>query len=180
MTGFYQPGLADLRITPRFPVEPGWRERLAEHLLSLNPESRLNRFLAWASDSSIRRYAETTTPVLTLDAVENGRLVGIAELHLQNDPFPKGEIALSVAEERRRAGVGQALFDAAIEESRRRGVWDIWIYYLTRNDAMRKISGRAGFARVAGHDGSVAQAQAMPTRPPGRLLLHSPGGSLVI
>ena len=140
------PGLTLSTLPPQaLPVRPDWRDRLREHLLRLGPETRLNRFLGWTSDAAIAKYVARTAPATLIEARLGERLCGMAELHI-------------------RRGIGAALFDAAVAEARRRGVWEIWIFYLTTNLAIRKISERAGFTRI--EDADPAMVSAHLGRPP--------------
>lgn len=141
------------------PDAAGWRDRVRDHLLRLGPESRLNRFLAAASDSAVIRHAERATPAVIVEATRDGETCGFAEFHLRDDGSP-GEIALSVDETSRRGGIGTKLFDSALDEARRLGARDVWIIFLRTNLAMRRIAERAGFVCLPDHDRSVVQARA--------------------
>jgi GNAT superfamily N-acetyltransferase len=135
-----------------------WRPVLQTHLLHLGPESRLNRFLVWSSDAAVISYAAATRPALILGAGRDGRLCGLAELHVGDGGNPVAEIALSVNEDDRRAGIGAALFDAVLCEGRRRGLRDIWIHFLRTNSAIRRIADRAGFVRLPEYDPAIVTA----------------------
>ncbi|MCU9847619.1 GNAT family N-acetyltransferase [Defluviimonas sp. WL0024] len=167
------PVSSGLVLTAHPPGDPSWRERLAVHLLRLDQESRLQRFLTWSSDAAVARYAATTGPTVVVDAARGHQLCGIAEVHIRAGHRPVAEIALSVEEENRRAGIGAALFDKALRESRLRGVWEIWIIYLKTNEAIRRISERAGFRRIPDRDPSAVQA--LVGRPPVPDELRLPG-----
>ncbi len=141
------------------------RAALARHLRGLDPLSRLNRFFAPAPDGMIDAYIREAAPLFVVTAEEDGRICGVAEVHLHRDPARGAEIAVSVDEDRRRAGLGSALFARAVEECRARGVADVSIVYLRGNVAMRRIAERAGFARVPGGDAATVTARlggAMP------------------
>lgn len=152
------PVLSRLNFDAWRPDDPVWRPVLRAHLLHLGPESRLNRFLVWSSDAAVMRYAAATRPALILGARIDGRLCGLAELHIGEGGDPIAEIALSVDEENRRAGIGSALFDGVVGEARRRGLRDIWIHFLRTNTAIRRISDRAGFIRLPERDPAVVTA----------------------
>ncbi len=153
------PGLTLSTLPPQaLPVRPDWRDRLREHLLRLGPETRMNRFLGWTSDAAIAKYVARTAPATLIEARVDERLCGMAELHIRPGPRPVAEIALSVEDAWQRRGIGAALFDMAVAEARRRGVWGIWIFYLTSNLAIRKISERAGFIRIEDADPAMVSA----------------------
>lgn len=158
--------VAGLDLSVRSPVDRACRLDLGRHLLSLGPESRNNRFLGAASDGAVWRYAETTAPAAVIHARRRGRLAGIAEVHIRPGHRPVGEIALSVEEGDRMAGIGSALFERALRECRRRGVWEIWIVYLRTNEPVRRISERAGFTALRDMDPSVVQAHVGRPLPP--------------
>lgn len=159
------PGLT-LSTLPRLalPVRRDWRDRLRGHLLRLGPETRMNRFLGWTSDAAIEKYVARTAPATLIEARVSAQLCGMAELHIRAGPRPVAEIALSVEDAWQRRGIGAALFEAAVAEARQRGVWEIWIFYLTSNRAIRKISERAGFTRI--EDADPAMVSAHLGRPP--------------
>ncbi len=150
------PGLV---LLARPPLREDWRDQLRDHLLRLGPESRFNRFLGWTSDDAILRYVDTIGPELVIEARIAGHRCGLAELHLRKSHRPMAEIALSVEDDWQRLGIGAALFDKALRESRIRGVWEIWIFHLKSNLAIRRITERAGFTRMTDDDPSVVRAR---------------------
>lgn len=150
--------LSPFHLYARGPDDPLWRPALQAHLLKLDSESRLNRFLVWSSDAAVQRYAAATRPTLIFCGQQDGRLCGLAELHVGEGGDPVAEIALSVNAEDRRAGIGGALFDAALREGQRRGLRDIWIHFLRTNTAIRRISDRAGFVLLPERDPGVVTA----------------------
>ncbi|WP_347312863.1 GNAT family N-acetyltransferase [Defluviimonas sp. SAOS-178_SWC] len=153
------PGLSLSALPPDTPpVRTEWRDQLRAHLLRLGPQTRLNRFLGASSDATVAGYAARAAPAVLIEARVGGQLCGMAELHVRPGPRPVGEIALSVEDVWQRQGIGAALFDRAVLEARRRGVGDIWIFYLRSNLAIRKISERAGFTRIEDADPAMASA----------------------
>lgn len=152
------PDISRLHFHAWRPDDPLWRPALQAHLLHLGPESRLNRFLVWSSDAAIIAYAAATRPALVFGARRDGIVCGLAELHVSDGSDPVAEIALSVDEDTRRAGIGGALFDVVVGEARRRGLSDIWIHFLRTNTAIRRISDRAGFVRLPERDPAVVTA----------------------
>ncbi|SPH17041.1 hypothetical protein DEA8626_00555 [Defluviimonas aquaemixtae] len=160
------PLLAGLDLSVRSPVDLDCRLNLGAHLLRLGPDSRQNRFLSATSDSAVWRYAETTAAAAVIHAWRRGRVVGIAEVHIRPGRRPVAEIALSVEEGDRDAGIGSALFDKALRECRKRGVWEIWIVYLRTNEPIRRISERAGFTPVPDMDPGIVQSHVGRPLPP--------------
>jgi RimJ/RimL family protein N-acetyltransferase len=137
---------------------PGWRAGLAQHLLRLDLPSRLNRFFAPAPDQMIAQYVGKAEPIFVVTAEAGGQVCGVAEVHPHHDLENAAEIALSVDEEMRHRGVGWTLFSRAVEECKRRGIDDVWVIYLSGNEAMRRIADRAGFARVPDGDPTTVTA----------------------
>ncbi|MCV2868182.1 GNAT family N-acetyltransferase [Defluviimonas sp. WL0002] len=149
-----------VRIASHSPAEPGWRDRMKAHLLGLGPDARLNRFFTWVSDAHLERYAATSRPEVVFDAVENGVIVGVAELYRWPDVSGEGEIAVSVNEGHRRSGIGQALIDAALKEGRRRGFADVHLYFRKANAAMQRIAARSGLEPLDSGDPNIAEVHA--------------------
>lgn len=148
-----------VRIDANFAGERAWRDDLRAHLLRLKPDARVNRFFGAASDAAIARYAAEANPALLVGAVDKGAVVGMAEVHVhQADAGVEGEIAISVDDDHRHAGLGGALFHRAVTEARRLGLDDIRVSYLRSNTAMQHLAEHEGFEPLPGHDAAVAEA----------------------
>lgn len=145
-------------------LAPRHRERIAAHLLALEPHDRYLRFGYPASDEQIQKYVDT----LDFERDEvfgifNRRLQLIAMAHLAYTPFaqlagqpPMVEFGVSVSKSARGKGYGARLFDHAIMHARNRDTDSLFIHALSENTAMLKIARKAG-ARVE-RDGSESQA----------------------
>ncbi len=153
------------QMTRPLAAAPGWREALARHLLRLDLTSRLNRFFTPAPDHMIAAYVGKAEPIFVVTAEAGGQVCGVAEVHPHHERPHAAEIALSVDEEMRRGGVGWTLFSLAVEECRRRGIEDVWVIYLSGNEAMRRIADRAGFARVLDGDPTTVTAHLIDLAP---------------
>ena len=147
-------------------LTPPLRAALARHLRGLDPLSRQNRFFAPAPDGVIDAYIRKAAPLFVVTVEEGGSILGVAEVHLHCDPARGAEIAVSVDEDRRRAGLGAALFARAVAECRARGIGEVRIVCLRGNLAMRRIAERAGFARVPGGDAATVTARLGGAMPP--------------
>lgn len=143
----------------------GWREALSRHLMRLDLGSRLDRFFTPAPDRAIRAYVARAAPVFVVTAERGGEVCGVAEVHPHPDKPRAAEIAVSVDEDLRRRGIGWELFSRALAEAKARGIVDIWVVYLSGNEAMRRIADRAGFARVPGGDGRAVTAHLVNLAP---------------
>src|SRR5262249_5996800 len=131
------------------------RERVAQHLLELDPADRTLRFGYLASDERIRQYAEQ----LDFDRDEifgvfdrRLRLVGMTHL-----AFDAGrdvaEFGVSVHPRLRGRGLGMKLFEHAVMHARNRGVRKMLIHLARDNVPMLRIVQRAGaLIRFEGHD----------------------------
>ena len=127
------PALGDARTTKEVPtmvpiraLGPSYRERIAQHLLRLEPADRYLRFGYAANDEQVRRYAEQ----LDFDRDEifgiyNRRLELIAMAHLafSEDPAHKqcAEFGVSVLKQARGRGFGARLFERAVMHARNAG-----------------------------------------------------------
>lgn len=148
--------MADLPTAPRpatmVPIRslaPRHRERIAAHLLALDPQDRYLRFGYAANDEQIKRYVE----LLDFERDEifgvfNRRLELIAMAHLafMHEPgaAPGAEFGVSVSQRARGRGFGGRLFDRAVMHARNEGVQLMFIHALSENTAMLKIARNAG------------------------------------
>lgn len=148
-------------LVPIRSLGPSHRERMAAHLLALDPRDRYLRFGYAASDEQIRRYVDG------LDferddvfGIYNRRLALIALAHLAFSVDPQcnscAEFGVSVSAHARGRGYGQRLFERAVTHARNQGVVLLFIHALSENAAMLKIARNAG-ATVERH-GSESEA----------------------
>jgi len=145
--------LQDVRPAPSaVPIRslnPGHRERIATHLLALEPGDRYLRFGYAASDEQIQRYVDG----LDFDGDEifgiyNRKLELIAMAHLAFSHNPQAaacaEFGVSVLGKARGRGYGGRLFGRAVTHARNEGVELLFIHALSENTAMLKIARNAG------------------------------------
>ncbi len=145
------------------------RERIAQHLLQLQPADRYLRFGYAASDEQVRRYVERLDFVRDeIFGIFNRRLQLIATAHLAFSQRPeqggRAEFGVSVLEHARGRRLGARLFERAVMHARTAGVHEVFIHALSENTAMLRIARNAG--ATLRRDGSEAQAY---------LQLHPPG-----
>ena len=140
---------------------PSHRERIAAHLLALEPHDRYLRFGYAASDEQVRRYVESLN--FNRDeifGIYNRKLELIAMAHLarNDDPAHKScaEFGVSVQGKARGQGLGARLFDRAVMHARNEGVDLIFIHALSENTAMLRIAANAG--ATAQRDGPETEA----------------------
>ena len=148
-------------IVPIRSLGPAHRQRIAEHLLALDPQDRYLRFGYMASDEQVRRYVDG----LKFDRDEifgifNRRLVLIAMAHLAFSDTPDtaacAEFGVSVSKSARGRGYGARLFERAVVHARNEGVGLLFIHALSENAPMLKIASNAG--ATLERDGSETQA----------------------
>ncbi|XAH24588.1 GNAT family N-acetyltransferase [Xylophilus sp. GW821-FHT01B05] len=148
-------------LVPIRSLGPAYRERIAAHLLALDPEDRYLRFGYAASDEQIRRYAQELDFARDeIFGIYNRRLELIAVAHLAYGREPgqgsRAEFGVSVVKSARGRGYGARLFRRAMMHARNAGVAEIFIYALSQNGAMLSIARKAG--ATVQRDGSEAEA----------------------
>ncbi len=140
---------------------PAQREKIAAHLLALDPHDRYLRFGYMATDEQIRRYVDQ----LDFDrddifGIHNRwlDLVAIAHLAYSNNPAASNcaEFGVSVARTARGRGYGSRLFDRAVMHARNEGVELMFVHALSENAAMIKIARNAG--ATVERDGTETEA----------------------
>ena len=148
-------------VVPIRSIGPSHAERIAAHLLALEPRDRYLRFGYSASDEQVRRY------VAGLDferdeifGIYNRKLELIAMAHLAFCTDPElmscAEFGVSVLAHARGRGYGARLFDRAVMHSRNEGVQMMFIHALSENTAMLNIARKAG--ATVERDGSESEA----------------------
>ena len=137
-------------VVPIRSLGAGHRNRIAAHLLALDPHDRYLRFGYAANDEQIRRYVDH----LDFDrddifGIFNRRLELIAMAHLAFIPHepdtPAGvEFAVSVLPKARGRGYGTRLFERAVRHARNEGAELMFIHALSENTAMIRIARNGG------------------------------------
>jgi GNAT superfamily N-acetyltransferase len=152
---------------------------LRDHLLRLDPTSRLDRFHGFMDDSFIERYAAKCAGdgTVIIAYIEDGVVRGAAELHppeQSEDSLP--EIAFSVEANVRRRGVGSILFKKLIAEARSRGYQSLRVTTGAENHAMRALANKFG-ARLTFRQGESTGSIDLKRQPqlgPGGLAIVTP------
>jgi GNAT superfamily N-acetyltransferase len=159
-----EPVRAATKSSTRVPIRTlgaSHRERIASHLLALDPHDRYLRFGFAANDEQIRRYTDSLDFERDdIFGIYNRRLELIAMAHLAflNDQQlkPCAEFGVSVSGASRGRGYGSRLFDRAAVHARNEGVSLMFIHALSENAVMLKIARQAGAVVV--RDGSESEA----------------------
>ena len=157
-------------VVPIRSLGPSYRERIAAHLLALEPPDRYLRFGYAANDTQIRRYVQQLDFYRDeIFGVYNRRLELIAMAHLALSQHPEheqcAEFGVSVLHKARGQGLGARLFERATIHARNAGVHLVFIHALSENRAMLKIARNAG--AVISQDGG--ESEAYLTLPPANL-----------
>lgn len=137
------------------------RERIAGHLLALEPQDRYLRFGYPANDAQIRRYVDGLDfEHDELFGIYNRDLTLIAMAHLAFSVSPEckscAEFGVSVLGRARGRGFGSRLFERAILQARNEGVQLMFVHVLSENAAMINIARKAGATVV--RDGPETEA----------------------
>lgn len=142
-------------------IGPAQRERIAAHLLGLEPQDRYLRFGYAANDEQIHRYVnQMDFDRDELFGIFNRKLELIAMAHLAFSADPTclncAEFGVSVTKSARGRGYGSRLFERAVMHARNEGVNLLFVHALSENTAMLKIARHAG--AVIERDGSESEA----------------------
>lgn len=136
-------------VVPIRSLGPSHRERIAAHLLALDPDDRYLRFGYTATDEQVLRYVEGLDfEQDDIFGVYNRRLELIAMAHLAYSRDAESancaEFGVSVLARVRGRGFGRRLFERAVMHARNEGVDLLFIHALSENVAMLKIARSAG------------------------------------
>ena len=140
-------------MVPVRALNPQHRERIAVHLLAMDPDDRYYRFGYAASDEHIQRYVDGLD--FERDDVfgvfnRKLELIAVAHLAFAPDQCPTAcaetcaEFGVSVAKDARGLGLGSCLFDRAAKHARNEGVQLMFIQALSENTVMLGIARKAG------------------------------------
>jgi GNAT superfamily N-acetyltransferase len=147
-------------VVPMRALSPRHRERIALHLLALEPQDRYLRFGYAAQEPQIRAYVDNLDFARDeIYGIFNRALTLIAVAHLAISAEPTclncAEFGVSVSQDARGKGFGSLLFGRAMTHARNQGVSMLFIHALSENAAMLKIATNAG-ARVERHGSESA------------------------
>ena len=148
-------------LVPIRSMGPRHGERIAAHLLALNPRDRYLRFGYAANDEQIQRYVDGLNFERDeIFGIYNRKLALIAMAHLAFSSDAEhqscAEFGVSVLAQARSRGFGSRLFERAEIHARNEGVDMMFIHALSENTAMLNIARKAG-ARIV-RDGSESDA----------------------
>ena len=148
-------------MVPIRSLGPSYRERIAAHLLKLEPADRYLRFGYAASDEQIHQYVGGLNFARDdILGIHDRRLQLVAMAHLaysvDRNLAACAEFGVSVLASARGRGFGARLFEHAALHARNRGIETLFIHALSENAPMLKIARKAG--ATLERDGGETQA----------------------
>ena len=155
------PSYAPPIMVPIRSIGPSHNERIAAHLLALDPADRYLRFGYAANDEQIHRYVNGLNYERDdIFGIYNRKLELIAMAHLAFSTNPElkscAEFGVSVLAHARGRRYGSRLFDRAVMHARNEGVDMMFIHALSENTVMLNIARKAG--AIIERDGSESEA----------------------
>lgn len=130
-------------------LRPSEEPLFRDHLLRLDKESRRDRFNGAINDQFLISYAEKCfhDGTSVIGVVENGTVIGAAELHERPDETePTAEIAFSVEKAWQHRGLGSLLFQRLISGARGLGYERLRVTTHPQNAAMKSLARNFGAA----------------------------------
>lgn len=120
---------------------PESREALCAHYLRLGPEDRWLRFFGVIGEPGIAAHCEELdwSRAALFGLYTDDALRGVVEL-IRGDDEPAPELAISVEEAYRKAGVGHAMLEAALAHARETGCDSVTLAWLSENNRMGRIA----------------------------------------
>jgi GNAT superfamily N-acetyltransferase len=124
---------------------PTETEKLRDHLLRLDKESRRSRFAHFVSDAFIDDYASRMAEFgsVVYGHIEDGRVRAAAELRKLGDAWgEEAEAAFSVEKVYQDQGIGTELMGRVVRTARNRGIRRLYMSCLAENSKMQAIARR--------------------------------------
>lgn len=141
------------------------KNKLVQHLQSLQGEDRRLRFGGCISDEFIAKYVEGSfdeeSKWFGIDHI-NGHLVAACHVAVKDG---EAELGCSVDPEFRGNGFAQLMFDRAVTWLRAKGIDHVFMHCLTENAIMRHIARKNDMTVVSGYGESDAEVKIDPPTP---------------
>ena len=132
---------------------------IRQHLLRLSISDRYLRFCAALSDGAIDTYTGRLTftdkDTVYVAVYDDANVVGM--LHVAIDAANTAEFALSVDEQWRKHGIGDALFDKGIQQCCECGITQVYMSCLASNVAIKRMAHKRGMTITTDYGESVAR-----------------------
>jgi GNAT superfamily N-acetyltransferase len=137
-----------------------------DHLLRLDPASRVNRFGGAVSDDYIRSHARDLHDAVVYGFFVDGTLRGAAELRpVGSWKTGEGEAAFSVEQSWQSHGIGSALLERILLAARNRNVKHLHMACLARNQRMQQLARKFDAQLRFDFDSVVGEVQAARPTP---------------
>lgn len=151
-------------------MRPSDLPHFRDHLLRLDQDSRRDRFNGSTDDLFVESYARRcfTDGTTVVGYIENGQVVGAAELHERpEDEQPTAEIAFSVERSFQNRGIGGRLFERLVVHALALGYLKLRVTTHAQNAAMKALARRFN-ARLKFEEGeTVGLVELDPMLEPG-------------
>lgn len=138
------------------PIRPSDEAAYRSILERTTDEDRYCRFFHVVDHfdpAELHRYVEDRSDTIGFIAEEDGIALGSAHAVALDER--SAELAIVVAHDARRRGVGLALVRALVAEMRRRGSQGLYAISLSSNSAFAKLAEAAGFAHESTEGGTL-------------------------
>lgn len=141
------------------------RDKLTDHLQSLQGEDRRLRFGMAVTDEYIEKYVKTTCDVRNnkwFGVEVEGKIVAACHAAIIDEA---AELGCSVVEEYRGHGLAQGMFDRAVTWLRSKGITDVCMHCLSENGAMKHIARKNDMVVISDHGETDANVRLTPSNP---------------
>jgi len=129
-----------------------------DYLLSLDPQTRRDRFCGSVSDAFLGQHAQHSlrAGAVLYGCFQDGQLCGVAELHAAA-PGEPAEAAFVVSPDAQHHGIGAALLDVIVLAARNRNHPVVRVTCLRTNEAMRRLAQKADARLVLTYDEAAGE-----------------------
>jgi len=136
------------------------RPLILQHLLGLDDDDRVQRFIQYANDHIISSYVQRLDFVRDMHfgvySADQSRLIGLT--HLAIDPKRRcAEIGVSVERDMRRRGLASQMLTRAILRARNLGVTEVVMYFMPYNTGLIELAKRHGMSLTVGRGEGIAR-----------------------
>jgi GNAT superfamily N-acetyltransferase len=145
-------------LKPKRLVSEDAKTAIRKHLLALSVNDRYMRFCSALSDFAISRYVDNldlTGADVVFGVFFDQEMVGM--LHVAPDRKDSAEFALSVDADRRKMGIGDALFERGLLHCESVGIKQVYMNCLVNNDAIKRMAAKRGMTITTDRAESIAR-----------------------
>ena len=141
------------------------KEKLIQHLCSLQDEDRRLRFGIMITDDAIRNYVEKSfddNQSQWFGCSADGKIISACHAAIYNN---EGELGCSVDKEYRGSGLAQEMFDRAVTYLRAHNITDVYMHCLSENQVMKHIARKNDMVVVSCDGETDAKVKVEPPSP---------------